>query len=81
MPPMHRKLLLIYPNTTTDESISLTNLHSVQRCQHKVNSAKDAVLFHNISAKILLHILSKSFQMECHILLHFCQIRLPFKST
>jgi hypothetical protein len=28
------------------ELVSLTNLHNAQRCQHKVNGAKDAVLFY-----------------------------------
>ena len=46
MPPIHRKLSLIYPDTTTNESISLTNWHSVQRHKHKVKSAKNAILFH-----------------------------------
>jgi hypothetical protein len=37
--------------------------------------------FTNISAKILLHVLSRSFCTEHHILAHFCQMLLPLKSS
>jgi hypothetical protein len=44
-----------------------TNWCNAQICQHKVNIAKDAVLFHQHSGDILVHILDYSFCTENHI--------------
>jgi hypothetical protein len=56
------------------ESISLTILHNAQRCQHKVNAAKDAALFHwhfcwNFTAYFrlqLLHWVPYFGECSCH---------------
>jgi hypothetical protein len=63
------------------ESISPTILCNAQIHQHKVNSQKMLFCLTNISAKIFLHILYYSFCDECHILVHFCQMLLPAKTS
>jgi hypothetical protein len=45
----------------------------VQGHQHKVNHAKDIVLFKTISSKYLLHILGYVFCTEHYIFSHFYQ--------
>jgi hypothetical protein len=66
---------------TALDLISTTNLCKAQGCQHKVNSAKAAVMVHCFSGKILLHVLGNCFSTKCHILAPFYKILLPLRAA